>query len=228
MATNVGRANVAPMPKPNPRELLNKAGHYLRAHPEEVVRVVRGALGMRFGIPLDALRYVAKEFSGGKKAPKDVVIEPAPPGLRLAASVDAMGAAVRASLVIFVEELHVSADELRVVVRVADLTLKVLEKSDSPVAALINSGALDLSKPGNLVAFMPKKPALLVDAKDDRIVIDLLKIPQLASNPRIRKVLRVTTPVVGVRAIRTRDDHLDVHLKPMLSGLRSALAAARD
>ena len=89
------------------------------------------------------------------------------------------------------------------------------------------AGALDLSKPGNLAAFMPKRPAALVDAKDDRVVLDLMKIPAIADNPKVKQALAVATPVVGVRAIKTRDDHLDVHLKADLSGLSAAIAAAR-
>jgi hypothetical protein len=102
-----------------------------------------------------------------------------------------------------------------------------LDGFQTPVAALVQSGALDLSKPGNLVAFIPKRPPLIVDAKDDRIVIDALKIPKVADNPKIRKALAVATPLLQVRAIRSKDDHLDVHLRASLSGLGTAVAAAR-
>jgi hypothetical protein len=60
---------------------------------------------------------------------------------------------------------------------------------------------------------MPKRPEALVDAKDDRVVIDLMKVPKIASNARLRKMLGVLTPVLNIAAVRTRDDHLDVHLK---------------
>ena len=85
------------MPKPNPKLILRDAGEYLKQHPEEIWRAVRGALGLRFGLPMDALRYLAREFGGGKKAPKDVEIGAAPPGIRLAMTVDLMGAPVRAA-----------------------------------------------------------------------------------------------------------------------------------
>lgn len=216
------------MPKPNPKVILRAAGEYLKEHPEEILRALKGALGLRFGVPIDALRYLVRELGGGKKAPKDVVIDPAPPGIRLGATVDAMGTALRASLVVAVEELHISVDELRVTARISEMNLKVLGESDSPLAGLIKSGALDLSKPGNLVAFMPKRPAALVDAKDDRIVLDLMKVPSIATNPKLKRTLAVLTPVVGVRAIKTKDDHLDVHLKADLTGVGAAVAAARS
>jgi len=124
--------------------------------------------------------------------------------------------------------VNITQDEIRVGLRIADLKLKVLDGFQTPVAALVQSGALDLSKPGNLVAFIPKRPPMIIDSKDDRIVIDALKIPNLAANAKIRKALSVATPVLTVRAIRSKDDHLDVHLKASLGGLATAFSAARS
>ncbi len=215
------------MPKLDPKALARQATDYLKQHPEEILRIVRGALGLRFGVPMDAVRYFAREFGGGPKAPKEVVIEAAPPGLRLAATVDAMGTPLRAVAVVYVEELDISITQLRIGVRIEGLTLTVLGDSQSPIAGLLKSGALDLSKPGNLVAFMPKRPAALVDAKDDRLVVDLMKIPAIAANPKLKRALSVVTPVLGVRALKTRDDHLDLHLKADIGGVSQAIAAAR-
>jgi hypothetical protein len=215
------------MPKSDPKALLREATSYLQQHPEEILRALRGALGLRLGVPMDAIRYLVREFGGGKKAPKDVVIDAAPPGIRAALTVEAMGTPIRAALTVFVEELNITPDEIRIGLRIEGLALEVLGDSNSPVAGLIKSGALDLSKPGNLVAFMPKRPAALVDARDDRVVLDLMKIPRIAENPKVKQALAVATPVVGVRAIKTKDDHLDVHLKADLSGVPAAIAAAR-
>lgn len=215
------------MPKPNPKLLLRQAGDYLKAHPEEIGRALRGALGLRFGVPIDALRYLAREFGQGKRAPKDVVIEAAPPGMRVALTINAMGTPLRASLVAYAEELDVRPDAIRIGLRIADLKLSVLGDESSPIAGLISSGALDLTKPGNLVSLMPKRPAALVDAKDDRITLDLLKVPALAQSAAVTRALRILTPVLGVRALKTKDDHLDLHLKATPSGIGAAISAAR-
>ncbi|MDI1449151.1 hypothetical protein [Polyangium sp. 6x1] len=217
------------MPKPDPRVLARTAGNYLKEHPEEIVRALRSALGLRASIPMDALRYLAREFvPDNKKAPKDIVIEAAPPGVRVAATVDAMGTPLRASLVLHIEEIDISLTEMRIGVRIEGLTLTVLGDSSSPLAGLLKSGALDLSKPGNLVAFMPKRPPMLVEAKDDRLTLDLMKVPKIAENPKVRRYLSIVLPVASVRAIRTKDDHLDVHLKANIGGLSQAIAAARQ
>jgi hypothetical protein len=216
------------MPKIDRKVLVRDAKDYLKQHPEEVLRALRGLLGLRFGVPMDAIRYFARELGGGPKAPKDVQIEAAPPGVRLRATVDAMGTPLRVIAVVYIEELDISTSQLRIGVRIEGLTLEVLGESSSPIAGLIKSGALDLSKPGNLVAFMPKRPAALVDAKDDRIVVDLMKVPKIAENPRLKRALEIVTPVLGVRALKTKDDHLDLYLKADLAGLPVAVAAARS
>jgi hypothetical protein len=215
------------MPKLDPKTLAFLATDYLKQHPEEILRIVRGALSLRFGVPMDAVRYLARAFGDGARAPKDVVIEAAPPGLRLAATVEAMGTPLRAVAVVYVEELEISITQLRIGVRIEGLALTVLGDAASPIAGLIKSGALDLSKPGNLVAFMPKRPAFLIDAKDDRLMVDLMKVPTIAQSSKLKQALSVVTPVLGVRALKTKDDHLDLHLKADLSGVPQAIAAAR-
>lgn len=211
------------------KAIIQAATTYLKSHPEELLRAAKGALGLRFGIPLDAVRYFIREFAGGKKMPKDIQIDSAPPGLRIALTVEAPGGTVlRVSHCLTIEEIRITNDEIRVGARVTEMTLKVLDGFQTPVAALVQSGALDLSKPGNLVAFIPKRPPMIVDAKDDRIVIDALKVPKLADNPKIRKALAIATPVLSVRAIRSMDDHLDVHLGMTPSGIGTSVAAARS
>ncbi|MEP7126098.1 MAG: hypothetical protein ABJE95_34515, partial [Byssovorax sp.] len=75
------------MAKPDPKILFHEATEYLKQHPEEIFRALRGALGLRLGLPMDAIRYLVRELGGGKNAPKDVVIEAAPPGVRVGLTV---------------------------------------------------------------------------------------------------------------------------------------------
>jgi hypothetical protein len=217
------------MPKLDPRVLLRTAGNYLREHPQEIVRAARGALDLRLGLPMDAIRYLVNEFaSQQKRPPQDIVIEAVPPGIRIAATVDAMGTPVRASFTLTIEAIGISTVEARVVVRIQNLALTVIGESSSPLAGLLRSDIIDLSKPGNLIALLPKRPAVLLEAKDDRLTLDFLKLRQVAKNPKIRRALAVLTPVIGVRAVRTDGDHLDVQLAADLSMVSQAIAAARQ
>lgn len=204
-------------------EVLTAVGKYLAEHPEELVRIARKALALRVGVPLAAVRWVAARGKG-RRLPKDVVVEAVPPGVRVAATVEVMGARLRASSVIFVEQLRLSARELVVELRFSEVELNLLGESSSPLAALLRSGALDLSKLGNLMAFMPRRPDYIVEARGDRIVFDLKRHPAF-STERADLLLRLITPIVTVREVGTENEHLDVKLAVFENGVRSAVAS---
>lgn len=209
------------------KAVLEAGSKYLRDHPEELLRALRNLLALRFGVPLDALRFFAGRAKG-KKAPKDVVLEAVPPGLRASATVDLMGTPVRAGATVFIERVSITPEELRFELRLQNVSLKVAEDApESPIAALLRSGALDLSKPGNLAAYMPKRPALLVDAKDDRVVIDLMRHPKIAKNPRATRTVALLAPLLTVAGIESDSAHLDVTLRAFPDGLREAVSGLR-
>ncbi|MGH7297487.1 MAG: hypothetical protein ACRELB_21300, partial [Polyangiaceae bacterium] len=138
-----------------------------------------------------------------------------------------MGTPVRATAAIKVDEIDFSPESMRIGVRLSDVKLTLLGESDAPVATLIKSGALDLSKPGNLVKFVPKRPDAIVEAEGDRIVVDLMKVPAVANNWRLKRLLAIVTPVINIRAVETDRDHVYVALKASPRGLPRALAALR-
>jgi hypothetical protein len=210
------------------RALLNAAVDYVRKNPDELVRAAVNAAGLRFGVPLAALRYLSSQARLPKKAPRDIDIGSAPPALRLSLSIDAMGTPVRASAAVRIDEIELSSETMRIGLKLSDVRLALLGESETPVATLIKSGALDLSKPGNLVKFVPKRPPAIVEADGDRIVIDLMKVPAVADNFLLRRALAVVTPVVNVRAVETDRDHLYVALRASPRGLPRALAALRQ
>jgi hypothetical protein len=210
------------------RSLLNAAVDYVRKNPDELLKAVVNAAGLRLGIPIAGIRWLTSRASLPKRAPQDIDIGSAPPAVRVGLSVDAMGTPVRASAAIRVDEIDLSPESMRIGMRLADVKLALLAESDAPVATLIKSGALDLSKPGNLVKFLPKRPPVIVEAEGDRVVIDLLKVPALAGNSRLRRALAVLTPVVNVKALETDRDHLYVALRASPRGLPRAIAALRS
>jgi hypothetical protein len=193
-----------------------------------MLSMARHALGMRIAVPLDALRWFIANTPPSKKAPQDVTITPRPPAIGLGATVDLMGTTVRAGASIRVERIEVGDEKLRVTLRIADVTMKVLGESFTPVAGLIKSGALDLSKPGNLAKFMPKKSPVLVEAHDDMLVLDLMQNPKIAANERVRGILGTLTPVVQVSGMSTEGDFLILQLRASPFGLPRALNAARQ
>jgi hypothetical protein len=217
----------------SPGDALRALAGYVRAHPTALVKAATDARRLRFGIPIRALRWAAAQGASApgapakKGAPKDIEILPTPPALKLAASVDAMGTPLRVTAAVRVEDVYLAPDTVRISIRVTNVGLTLLAESESPVAMLIKSGVLDLSKVANVVKVLPKRPPFIVEAGGDRIVLDLLKVPSLARNDRVRKVLGVVSPLVGIRSIETDGEHLYVTLRATPSGLRDAVAALR-
>ncbi len=220
-------ASLGPM-RIDARAMLNAAVDYVKENPEELFKAAVNAAGLRIAVPIAGLRWLASQAPPGKKGPRDIEIGSVPPALRVSVTVDMMGTPLRASAAIRVDEVEVGVETLRLGMRLSDVRLGLLGDSDAPVATLIKSGALDLSKPGNLVKFIPKRPAAIIEAEGDRIVIDLMKVTEIAEHAPFRRALAVLTPVVSIRAIDTDRDHLYVSLRTNLRGLRKALNAVRQ
>ena len=192
-----------------------------------MLSMARHALGMRVAVPLDAIRWFIANTPPSRKAPQDVTISTKPPAIVVGATIDLMGTTVRAGAAIRVDRIEIGEETFKVTLRISDVTIKILNDSMTPVAGLIKSGALDLSKPGNLAKFMPKKPAVLVEAHDDVVVLDLMQNPKFASNDRVRMLLGTVTPVLQVSGMSTDGDFLVLQLKASPFGLPRAFNAAR-
>jgi hypothetical protein len=208
----------------NVGSMLGAAAGYVRRHPEELVRVVRNAIARRVGVPLDSLRWLAGAFDGAD----EVELTAVPPGLKASATIDLMGNRVRASAVVFVESLDLSPRWLRVEARLEDVSLDLLEAAaDSPIAMLLQSGVLDLSRPGDLAAHIPRRPAMLVEASGDRVVLDLMKHPRVAATPTVQRFVALVCPILTVSGIETDWEHVDAILELLPAGMSGAVAAVR-
>ncbi|MEM6991545.1 MAG: hypothetical protein AAF721_13635 [Myxococcota bacterium] len=206
--------------------VLQAVTSYLRNHPEELSRIVRNAMGLRFGVPIAGLRWLAAQGDG--KGPQDVSIETDPPGIRVGATLELMGTMVRADTRIFIERIVLSAEQLRLEIRLEKTDMQVLGDAESPVAALIKSGALDLTKSGSLAANMPGLGRLLGESTGNKLVIDLMKHPKLGKNRLVRRALGLVSSVITVHGVESDDGHIDVLLRAFPRGVGGAARAVRD
>lgn len=212
---------------PTPQETVEALRSYLRTHPEELGRAVRSALGLRFGVPLAALRWLAQQAERTGKV-EDFQIDSVPPGLRLAANLDLMNTPVRAGAIVFVERVVFNDEELTVALRLEEVSLKLNGESESPIAALIKSGALDLTNPGNLVNFMPNRSPVLAEANGNRIVLDLMRDPNVGKNPLVRRAVSLLTSFVTLHGVETDTKHLDIAFRALPTGLGGAVRSVRN
>jgi hypothetical protein len=148
------------------------------------------------------VRWALAQIPQGKNAPESVTLRAVPPGLRLDATVSFMGNRLETSAILEVEGVRLGADSLGLVLRVRNLSAKALTPN-TPIAQVLASGALDLTKPANMLNFIGKRPPIIVEAKGDRFELDLLQVPKLRDNRALRRVLATAAPVVGVTAVRT-------------------------
>jgi hypothetical protein len=207
------------------QKALRSAGRYVVQNPLSVLRVARHAASLRVAVPLEALRWFVANTPPSKKSPTDVTITAQPPAIHVGATLELMGSKLRASGAVRVEELRIDADEMRLTLRMSDVEMRVLDGSETPISGLIKSGALDLTKPGNLVNFMPKKPPALISAHDDVLILDLMKMPRMGNNLMLRRVLQRLTPVLNVAALKTEGDFLIVALRATPQNFPRVLAA---
>jgi hypothetical protein len=73
---------------------------------------------------------------------------------------------------------------------------------------------------------MPKRPKILIEAQDDRIVLDFKKHPKL-QNGKADRILGIVTQLVTVRSIVSDPSHVDVGLGAFPEGVAEALNALR-
>lgn len=201
------------------KNLLLGCVAYLKEHPEEILRVARQAGHFRFGVPIVALRWLAAQL-GEESAAKDLQIEAAPPGIRVAATVEEMNTLLRGSAIVTVKDVRLSDQEIRVEIALDEISVRLLDESaQTPLAALIKSGALDVSRIANLVAHMPERPSILVEASDNRLVLDFMRLPRIASDDWTRRFVGWLSTLLSVRAVQTDQTHLDVGLRLFPKGL---------
>lgn len=210
-----------------PKKAARAAGSYLKRHPEELLRAAKNAATMKLGIPVKALLWVAREL-GGDKVPADLLLEARSPGIYARASFELMKTPLRGGANIIVESVDVRRDAILIDLKFKDISLEVTRPNvGTPVAALIQSGALDVSRPGDLLSYMPTRPALLVEAKGNVITIDLMRHPKLSAK-KAQRLVAIIAPLLGVRGIRTADSHVDVAFSPLPGGPAEAFAQLRN
>ncbi len=213
-------------PMVEPLRAVETLVRYLGAHPEEIGRFVRSGLGMRVGVPLAAFRWLLSELT--KDAGVDAELDVDPPGLRFGATVDKMRTRMRITAALFVQDIEIDEHQFRIELRIEDLNIAVLSSEKTQISALIRSGALDLSRPGDLLAELPDIPDVVVDARANRIAIDLMRSERFG-DPRIKELVGLLSALVTVKEVRTeKTQHVDVAFRALPRGPFSAGRAVRD
>lgn len=205
---------------------LEAARNYILNHPDEIPRAIRNAFGLRLGVPFEALRWLARQAERSGKV-SDLQIDPVPPGLRVGALLDAMGTPLRVSATLYFDRIVFNEEELVIALRVEDIALKVDGDAKSPIAALIKSGALDLSNIGTLVSYLPNRPPVIAEANQNRVVLDLMRDPKIGRNEIVRRAVAVITSFVTLSNVQSDPRYVDISFRAFPDGIVKAVRSVR-
>ncbi|MBL9044981.1 MAG: hypothetical protein JNM83_25465 [Myxococcales bacterium] len=201
---------------------IQQAFAYLVSKPDYLLRSAVNATKLRFGLPMDAVTWLLGRLSRGK-LPEDLSLVAMPPGVRFAATFNVMGTALFVSAVVSVETVQLSSDNIRVSLHVRELAVK--PPPDSPMTAMLMM--MDLSKPGDMLAFLPFRPSVILSAQGDEFVLDLMQLPKLKHNPLAKRIVAAVSEILTIRELGTEDDMLVIGLRATPSGIVSALGHLR-
>jgi hypothetical protein len=174
----------------------NAVGFFV-SHPLFLAQSAKNALHRELTIPIALLQWAIDRRPRGK-GPERIELYHADPALGLRLTVDLYGTKLDVSCELTIESIAPRRDALEIALRVRNLKLEAPQ--GSPAEMMVKS--LDLSRPAALMAMMPQKHSALVEARDDRFVLDLLKIRALGNNVVLRRVLTALSflTVAGARA----------------------------
>jgi hypothetical protein len=167
------------------------------SHPLFVLQSARNAVHRELTLPIPLLQWAIDRRPRGK-GPDRIELFHADPALGLELTVDLYGTKLDVRCELTIEAIEPRSDALNLALRVKNLRLSAPQ--GSPAAMMVQS--LDLSRPAAMMNMMPQKHAALVEANDDRFVLDLLKIEALANNSALRRVLTALSflSITGARA----------------------------
>ncbi len=211
----------------SPVTALRAAGRYLRQHPEEFGRAFRNAVGLRFGVPLSAFRYLAGSLLDPSQV-EDLELTAVPPGLRMAGTFELMKTRVRGGADLFIDRVVVAPNELRLELRLERVVMIPVGSEKTQISALLHARALDLSRAGDLVANLPDMPEMIVGASDNKLALDLMRVPKLARDARVRHALGLVSTLVTVDRMESEDDHFDLALRPLPQGFAAVFDAVGE
>ncbi len=188
------------------------------------VRVAVEALGGRVSIPLSAIRSRLARLA--EKVTID--IEPASPGLRIRGEANALGAPIIFAARVDADGVHVKGEARTVRITLSDVELSTTEDAPGPLADAIRNGMIDTQNPATLIGNMMSLPEMIVEAKGQDIVLDLMRVPAIRKDELLRAAVAAATSYLCVKGIRVADNAVELKLGLLPGGPKeAALSTAR-
>jgi hypothetical protein len=195
-----------------------------RLDPALLLRLLRQALGGRISIPLSLIRSRVAPLS--EKVALE--IKSVSPGLRIQGEAHALGAPIAFSARIDADGVYIEGERRTVRLRLSEVELSTSEDAPGPLADAIRNGKIDTDNPATLIGNMITLPDVIVEAKGQDVVLDLMRVPALQRDEMLRAAIAATTSYLCVKEIRVSDDAIELQLGLLPGGPREAvLSTAR-
>jgi hypothetical protein len=191
----------------------------LRLPPAQALRFVTQMLGGRVLVPLSVLREQLARFS--EKV--ELRVDAASPGLTIRGEAHALGAPIAFAARIDTDGVHVDGPRRTIRIRLSEVELSTTPEAPGPLADAIRKGMIDTVNPATLIGNMRPLPDFIVEARGQDMVIDLLRIPMVQRDPRLRSALAVASSYLGVTGIAVHGDDIVLQLGILPGGPRQAL-----
>ena len=195
-----------------------------RVRPGQVARLLVQALGGRLAVPLSVVRRRLGTL--GDKVTLEV--EGADPGLRVRGEAQALGAPIRFSARVDARGIRVNGNTRTASIRISEVTLTTDDEAPGPLADAIRNGTIDTKNPATLIGNVMPLPDMIVRAEGQEIIIDLMKVPAIETNPMNAASFAAVTSYLCVTGVEIADDAIVLHLGLLPGGVKeAALSTAR-
>jgi hypothetical protein len=192
--------------------------------PAQALRLLLQALGGRISIPLSEIRGRLAQLS--KKVTLE--IEPVSPGLRIRGEAHALGAPIRFGARIDASGVDIEGERRTIRIRLSEVELATSEDAPGPLADAIRNGMIDTNNPATLIGNMISLPDVIVEAKGQDVVLDLMRIPAIQRDDMLRAAIAAATSYLCVKGIRVSGDAIELQLGLLPGGPKeAALSTAR-
>jgi len=187
--------------------------------PARALRLMAQAFGGRVSIPLSLLRSRMADLS--EKVALE--IEPVSPGVRVQGEAHALGAPIGFAARIDADGVHVEGEQRTIRVRLSEVELSTTQDAPGPLADAIRNGMIDTDNPGTLIGNMISLPEMVIEARGQHVVIDLMRVPAIQRDEMLSAAIAAATSYLCVTGIHISDDAIELQLGLLPGGVKEAL-----